>query len=148
MPVTPPSGPPKREHQAFVQGLGSPGAEKLSGDPLDADESGQPLARLEPRPPGMSACADGAWMWHMGPRGPFGMAAIAAARERERRAEERRRKNREAAARSNARAKERLERIKGELEKNKDRISRLSRKRRELELQNNTLKQRLAQQAS
>ena len=102
-----------------------------------------PLVRLEPRPPGMAAGGDAAWMWHMGPRGPFGIAAIAAARERERRAEERRRKNREAAARSNARAKERILAIKGELEKNKDRISRLTKRRKELELLNSTLKQRL-----
>lgn len=121
------------------------GERLLSPDSPGTDGSPPPLARLEPRPPGMSSCAEGAWLWHMGPRGPFGLAAIAAARERERRAEERRRKNREAAARSNARAKERILAIKGELEKNKDRISRLSRKRKELEAQNSALKRQLTQ---
>ena len=113
------------------------------GTPEVDPNSAAPLVRLEPRPPGMAAGGDAAWMWHMGPRGPFGMAAIAAARERERRAEERRRKNREAAARSNARAKERILAIKGELEKNKDRISRLTKRRRELELLNSSLKRQL-----
>ena len=113
----------------------------------DADMSNQPLARLEPRPPGMSNSHDAAWVWHMGPRGPFGMAAIAVARERELRAAERRRKNREAASRSNARAKERLERIKGELEKNKERILSLSRRQMELQAQNGNLRAQLGQQA-
>ena len=113
----------------------------------EGDGSPQPLARLEPRPPGMRAGAEEAWLWHMGPRGAYGMAMIAAARDRERRAEERRRKNREAAARSNARAKERILAIKGELEKNKERISKLVRKRQQLEAQNNVLKQRLSQRS-
>lgn len=104
-----------------------------------------PLARLKPRPPGMVAGADGTWLWHPGLRGPMGWAAIAAARQRERRAEERRRKNREAAARSNARSKERIAAIKGEVEKNKERIARLGRKRKELEVQNCALKLRLTQ---
>lgn len=147
-PVTPEVSPPLKHNGQFADGAK---LSRLDGDhqPLDPDaDDGAPLARLEPRPPGMAASGEGAWMWHMGPRGPFGVAAIAAARERERRAEERRRKNREAAARSNARAKERLERIKGELEKNRSMISRLSRKRKELESQNCTLRQRLEQHAN
>lgn len=102
-----------------------------SGTPFSScsdsdDKTAAPFVRLEPRPPGMVATTRRPpIVWHLRPCGPVGMSTVIAASERDRRAEERRRKNRQAAARSNARAKQSLLKKQGELGKNKKRIAEL-----------------------